>query len=268
MGIPLVAGRDFAATDADSGAAPVVIINQTAAATILHAANPVGRRIDFSGGKGPFVTIVGVVRDVHDASLREAPRAQVFLSTEQSPPSAASLAVHYSGDADAVIMSIRRIARSLDVTVPVFGIMTVDQVLDRASVADRFTMSLLSGFSALALLLAALGTYGVMAFGVTERTREIGVRMALGARGQDVSAMVLREGLVLLVVALPIALLGVWASTGVLRSLLYGVAATDPTTIVVAVAAAAAATLVACYVPARRAARVDPVAAIRGTDVL
>jgi len=214
------------------------------------------------------VTIIGVVKDVHDASLREAPHAQIFLSAEQSPPSAASLAVNYSGDVGPVIASIRHITRSIDPTVPTFGIMTVDQVLDNANLGDRFTTVLLAGFSTLALLLAALGTYGVMAFGVTERTREIGVRIALGARSQDVLTMVLREGLILLVVALPIALVGLWAVTGVLRTLLFGVEATDPETIVAAVVALSGATLVACYVPARRAARVDPVAAIRGSGAL
>ena len=268
MGTAFVAGRDFATTDADSGVAPVVIINETAARTILGSANPVGRRIDFSRGKGPFVTIVGVVKDVHDASLREPPHAQVFLSAEQSPPSVASLAVAYSGDVGPVIASVRQIARSIDRTVPLFGIMTVETVLDNANLGDRFTTVLLASFSTLALFLAALGTYGVMAFGVTERTREIGVRIALGARSYDVLTMVLREGLVLLVIALPIALVGLWATTGVLRTLLFGIEPTDPRTIVAAVATLSAATLVACYVPARRAARVDPVAAIRGSEVL
>jgi predicted permease len=268
MGIPFAAGRDFNVSDGDSTAIPAVIVNQTAAKTILGTSNPVGRRISLGAYGGPLITIVGVVGDVHDASLRATPRPQIFLAAEQTAPSVASVAVDYDGAAAPVVAAIRRIARSLDRTVPLFDVQTIDQVVDKASVEDRFTMLLLSGFSALALMLAALGTYGVMGFGVSERTREIGVRMALGARTQDVLAMILREGMILFGIAIPIALGGVWATTRTLRALLFGVGATDPTTVSLAMLTLAIATSVACYVPARRAARVDPTTAIRGVDAL
>jgi ABC-type antimicrobial peptide transport system permease subunit len=145
-----------------------------------------------------------------------------------------------------------------------FDVETIADVLDRASMADRFTTTLLSAFAFLALLLAAVGTYGVVAAGVAERRREIGVRMALGARAQDVLAMVLREGAWLFAMALPIAFAGVWATTHAISSLLFGVAPTDVPTVAVATLALATATGAACYVPARRAARVDPTTAIRG----
>jgi putative ABC transport system permease protein len=269
MGISVLAGREFALTDnVDSGATPVVIVNETAAKSILHSQNPVGRRVKLGSGTGPFLTVIGVVRDVHDASLREPPHPQVFASLQQSPQSTVSIVVHYDGPTAPLIRSVRRVVASLDKAVPMFDVQTIGQVLGKASVGDRFTMMLLSGFSFLALLLAALGTYGVMAYGVSERTREIGVRMALGARTQDVLRMILREGAVLFVVALPIALAGVWAVTRSLQNLLFGVTATDPATVALAIVALACATGVACYVPARRAAGLDPTTAIRGGDAL
>lgn len=269
MGISLLTGRDFAPTDnTDSTATPVVIVNQTAAASLFHTVNPVGRRITLGGAAGPFITVIGVVRDVHDPSLREPPRSQIFLSAQQTPQSTVNIVVRYDGTAGPVVTSVRRIVASLDKSVPMFDVQTVGEVLGKASVSDRFTMILLSGFSFLALLLAALGTYGVMAYGVSERTREIGVRMALGARTQDVLRMILREGAVLFAIALPIALAGVWAATRSLQSLLFGVEATDPGTVALAVIALGCATGIACYVPARRAAGVDPTTAIRGTDSL
>lgn len=263
MGIALVAGRSFENTDnLDSGATPVLVINETAARKIFHSSNPIGRHVTL-GGPGPLITVIGVVRDVHDASLREAPNAQVFMSTNQAAPSTTSLVVRYDGPVGPVVSEMRRIVASLDKSVPMFDVETIGDVFDRASMNDRFTMTLLSGFALLALVLAAIGTYGVMASGVSERTREIGVRIALGARSQDVAGMIAREGAILFAVALPIALTGVWATTRAIRSLLFGVAPTDPKTVALAAAALAVATAVACYVPARRAARMDPLTALR-----
>ncbi len=267
MGIPILAGRDFGPTDnTDSTARPVVIVNETAAKTILHSPNPVGRRVQLGGERSPFVTVIGVVRDVRGAALREPPRPQVFLSAQQSPQGGGNVVVQYEGALAPVVTETQRIIRGMDKSVPVFDVQTIEDVLDKASVSDRFTMVLLSGFSSLALLLATLGTYGVMAYGVSERTREIGVRMALGARTQDVLRMILREGALLFAIALPIALGGVWATTRALQSLLFGVEPTDPTTVLLSVLALAGATAVACYVPARRAAGVDPTTAIRAAD--
>ena len=155
---------------------------------------------------------------------------------------------------------------SLDPTLPMFGVQTIDEVMATANRGDRFTTLLLSAFSMLALLLAAVGTYGVIAFGVNERTREIGVRMALGAQSSGVLAMVLREGVFLLALALPVATLGIWAASRGLSGLLFGVSPVDPLTLVAAVGTLLVATLLACYLPARRAASVDPLIAIRGAD--
>jgi len=264
MGIPVLAGRDFASADnTDPTAQLVAIVNETAAKTILHSANAVGKRVGLGSNRRLF-TIVGVVRDVHDASLREPPRPQIFLSAQQSPNGGDNLVVFYDGAAASVVTEVRRIVRAIDKTVPLFDVQTIGDVLEKANVGDRFTMTVLSAFSLLALLLAALGTYSVMAYGVSERTREIGVRIALGARAEDVLAMVLREGALLFALALPVALAAVWAATRAMQSLLFGVEPNDPRTVALAVATLALATAVACYVPARRAAKVDPTTAIRG----
>jgi putative ABC transport system permease protein len=138
--------------------------------------------------------------------------------------------------------------------------------MQSANRADRFTTLMLSGFSFLALILAALGTYGVIAQSVAERTREIGVRLALGARGRDVLTMVLGEGLVLLAIALPFAVLGVMATSRAIEGLLFGVGGNDPTTVAVAALTLAAVTLIACCLPALRASRVDPTVAMRAAD--
>jgi putative ABC transport system permease protein len=267
MGIPILSGREFQSLDkSDSASLVVAVINHAASLRFFGTPNAVGKRMRLGGAQGPLITVVGVVGDISDISLREPPAPQVYLSSRQGLPSAGSIVVRYAGaGAGASIVSgVRRIVTSLDKTLPVFDVQSIEEVMAAASVGDRFTMTLLSAFALLALVLAALGTYGVIAYGVTERTREIGVRMALGARAAEVLAMILREGLVLFAVALPIALLGIWWTNRALTALLFGVTSFDPATIGSAVATLAAVTAAACYVPARRAARVDPTVALRG----
>ena len=267
MGIPLISGRVFSWTErSDSGATPVAILNRTAAATLFGDRNPIGSRIKLGGSSGTSFEIVGVVGDIHDASIRAEPRPQVYTSAQQTMPSGLSLVVRYRGNETAVVTSVREALASLDPTLPLFAVQTIDEVMAAANRSDRFTTLLLSAFSTLALLLAAVGTYGVIAYGVNERTREIGVRMALGAQQSGVLAMVLREGLVLVAVALPIAMVGVWFAARGLSGLLFGVSPADPPTVAAAISTLLGATLLACYIPARRAAGVDPLIAIRSAD--
>jgi putative ABC transport system permease protein len=266
MGIPLVTGRLFTWNErTDSGATPVAILNRSAALALFGDRNPIGARVTLGSG-GPLFDVVGVVGDIHDASLRETPRPQVYASAQQLMPSSLSLVVRYRGDAAPVLSGVRAAMSSLDPVQPLYAVQTIDEVMAAANRGDRFTTWLLSAFSTLALLLAAVGTYGVIAFGVNERTREIGVRMALGAQSAGVLAMVVREGLLLLAIALPVAMLGVWAAARGLRGLLFDVSPVDPLTLVAAFATLFGATLLACYLPARRAANVDPLIAIRGAD--
>ena len=267
VGIPLLAGRFFTRNErTDSGATPVAIINRTAALTIFNDSNPVGRRVRVGATAGPWFEVVGVVGDIHDGSLREAPRAQVYLSAEQTMPGGQAVVIRYEGGVGPLLTGVRAALRGIDATTPMYDVQTIDDVMAAANLSDRFTTLLLSAFSSLALLLAAVGTYGVIAHGVSERTREIGVRMALGAQRSGVLTMVLREGLVLLAIALPLAVVGVWAAAQSLRGLLFGVSPLDPATVLGAAGLLAAATLAACYIPARRASRVDPLIAMRGAD--
>lgn len=265
MGIPLLTGRDFAATDIlDSASQTAIILNRTAALKFFNTVDAIGKRLQLGTTRSPFITVIGVVADVRDASLQEEAHAQIFLSTRQALPSSVSLVIRYAGAPDGIVAGVRRIVASLDRALPVYDVQTGEQVLGKASVAERFIASLLAGFALLALVLAALGTYGVVAYSVAERTREIGVRMALGARASEVLAMVLREGALLFAIAVLIAAGVSWWATRALSGLLYGITATDPATLAAAVAAMALATGFACYLPARRASRVDPTIAIRG----
>jgi len=201
----------------------------------------------------------------HRCDVADAPAAYDLL-VARGAERPLGIVLRYDGAQEPIVLAMRRIVHSIDAAVPAFDAQTIDEVLEKARLSDRFTTVLLTGFSLLALLLAALGTYGVVAYGVAERTREIGVRIALGARTQDVLRMILREGFTMFVVAIPIALGGVWAAARTLQGLLFGVNATDPSTVALSVAVVAVEAGVTCYVPARRAAGVDPTTAIRESD--
>jgi putative ABC transport system permease protein len=267
MGIPLLNGRLFTWNErVDSGARPVVIINHEAARHLFGNANPIGRRIRLGGSTSPVFDVVGVVGDIHDGSLRDSPRAQVYTSASQTAAGGLTVVIRYDGRESTIVDDLRSVVRSIDPRMPISNIQTIDDVMSASNVNDRFTTILLSAFSTLALLLAGIGTYGVVAYGVSERRHEIGIRLALGAERGSVLGMVLREGLVLLALAFPFAVLGVWAAARSLRGLLFGVSALDPATMGLAAATLVSATLLACYLPARRAANVDPLIAIRGAD--
>jgi predicted permease len=268
MGIPVIAGRAFTTSErTDSGSTPVAIVNRAASRLLFGDQPAVGRRVSLGGqANGPFFEVVGVVGDIHDASLRDQPRPQIYTSAQQTMPGTLSYVARVEGATVPALTGLREAVKALDPRLPIYDVQTIDDVMTGASLSDRFTTTLLAGFSMLALLLAALGTYGVIAQSVSERTREIGLRIALGAQSAGVLRMVLREGLVLLGVALPLALAGIWVASNTLRSLLFGVTPADPITVSVALLTLAGATLVACYLPARRAARVDPMVAMRVAD--
>jgi putative ABC transport system permease protein len=266
MGVPLRAGRDFMASDnADSGAVLPVIINETVARKHFSGRSPLGVRVQLgpTPPTGPWYTIVGVVGDVRDELLRVDPPPQVFISSLQSSASTLSLVLRTNGDIAPVVAAARALVKERDPALPVYDVGTTRENLDAASTGERFSTWLLGGFSALALLLAAVGVYGVMAYSVAERTREIGVRMAFGAREQDILRGVLGEVARTSGIALLLGLFAAIATSRVLGSLLYGVSPRDPAAFIAAAIVALGMALVAGIVPAWRAARLDPMEALR-----
>jgi len=268
MRIPLLRGRTFGASDA-SRPTDDVIVSHAFAERYWHGASPIGKRIRPFGGK--WHTIVGEVGDAHYDALDKPANDIVYFpivtADKGTPntPSALSLIVRTDAGESAAISAIRRIVHSLDPGLPTYNEKPLRQLVRGASARAQALVVLLAIASALALTLGAVGLYGVMAYGVSVRRREIGVRMALGARPSDVSRMVTRDGLRLAIAGVAIGLVGALAGSRLLRGLLYDVSATDPLTLVVTVAVLLGVAFVASWVPARRAAAVDPAGVMRSS---
>jgi len=263
LGIRLVRGRGFTAQDA-AGAQPVAVISEKMARTFWGDEDPVGRL--FHRGRND-VTVVGIAADVkHDGLDDRSARLQMYSPSLQSPRSSSFLVVRAKADPAALVRSVRNAVLAVDRNLPVYNVATLRERLD-ASVADRrFNLTLLALFSLLALALAGVGLYGVLAYAVTERTHEIGIRMALGAERQGVLTLILRQGLTLaaigIAVGLPVSIL-----TGrALQSSLFGITAADPATLVLIPLTLLAVALLASWLPARRATRVDPMVALALRD--
>ncbi|HEX8161824.1 MAG TPA: ABC transporter permease [Pyrinomonadaceae bacterium] len=265
MGVPLRRGRSF--DDRDRKDAPqVVIVNDTFARTFFAGDEPLGKRLVFGGGLagGTPREIVGVVGDVRHAGL-EAPATPEFYMpfTQVITTRLTVVARAASGDTSGVATALRGVIRQTDKDSPVYNVRTMEQLLSASVAKRRFNMILLGGFASVALLLAALGIYGVISYTVTQRTHEIGVRVALGAQPRDVVRMILSQGMRLTLAGVCLGLLGAFALTRVMSGLLYGVSATDPLTFGGVALLLAAVAFVSCIVPARRATKVDPMIALR-----
>jgi len=260
MRIPLTRGRDF--TDRDNLAAPpVAVINDTFARTIWPGDDPIGKRVTVPDFKEPL-TVIGVVGDVKHRTLTEPAQPQIYLAHYQSPLIFSSLVARTAVAPLTLTRDIRRAIWSVDNEQPVWSISALDAIVESSHGSAQFLAALLSIFAGVALVLAAVGVYGVMSYAVTERTHEIGIRMALGASTDRVMRDVVGRGLRLTAIALAA---GVPAAVGVARlarGVLFGVGPADPATLAGAGALLAAVSLAACYLPARRAARVDPVVAL------
>jgi predicted permease len=261
----LVEGRLFDERDG-SGTQLVALINQSMARSFWPGENPVGRRFKKGrfGEDVPWITIVGIVGDVHQAGPAQPSRAEMYLPYQQQeffPPD--YLAVRTSGDPLLVAESVRQQVWSVDKQQAVADVMPLEQLVGENLAPKRMQASLLGGFAGLALLLASLGIYAVLSFAVTQRTQEIGVRVALGARSRDVLRMVLSQGLKLFLIGAGVGLAAALALSRTLGHLLYGVSANDPLSFVGVTFVLGAVTLLACYIPARRAMRVDPLVALR-----
>ncbi|HWQ31520.1 MAG TPA: ABC transporter permease [Blastocatellia bacterium] len=261
MGIELIAGRFFGAQDRE-GAQPVAIINQALAQKYLASENPVGKRFRFDPD-GPWFTIIGVTRDVRQSGLTQTARPEIVLPFAQAPVPGLSLVVRTAGEPAALTDTIRRAVLAIDPNQPVYNVQTMQTVIDDSISSQRLNMVLLAIFAAVALGLAVTGIYSVMSYLVTQHTRDIGIRMALGARPADVLRLVVGQGMTLTAGGMVIGVAGAFALTRLMASLLFGVTATDALTFIGVPLLLFVTALLACYVPARRATRVDPVIALR-----
>jgi predicted permease len=260
MGIPLLAGRDFAQSDT-AKASGVAIVNETLAQQFWPGENPIGKRVH-SGNTG-LLEVVGVAKNGKYQSLGEIPALIIYYPISQVYATNAALVVHTDIDAASVISSVRSVVHKLDPNLPVYDAKTLNEHMRLALFPLHVGAVAVGSFGLLAMILAAVGIYGVMASSVTQRTQEIGVRMALGARAFDVWKMVLQQGVIITAIGIVCGLLCAIGVSKVVASLLNGVSATDPLSFLFSSLLLAAVALIACFIPARRATKVDPVIAIK-----
>jgi putative ABC transport system permease protein len=264
LGVRLLAGRFFDARDEVRGPArsPVIVVNETAARAFWNAADPIGKTVIVNDKE--TLEVVGVIADVRGSTLERDPGPMLYqVSTRSRNFLAGSMIIRVEGDAEALVPAIRGIVRSIDREQPFAGITTLQSKLDRAMAPRVFVLRLIGLFSALGLLLAVIGVYGVLAEFVGQRIPEFGVRMAVGATAADVLRLVLGHGTRLVAVGLLLGLAGAFVVRDVMSTLVYGVETLDPIAYATAAAALVAGTIAACTLPARRAARLDPVIALR-----
>ncbi|HEX8089384.1 MAG TPA: ABC transporter permease [Blastocatellia bacterium] len=263
MRVPLEKGRLF--TEQDRREAPkVIVISKMMADRIWPNEDPIGKRITFSDpSAGRWLSVVGVVGDVKHSTLDTEPRPQVYRPYPQNTWGTMHLVVRTASDPMTLTTAVRNEVWAVDRDQPVYSIQTMEQLLDESIFQRRFNMLLLGVFAVVALILAAVGIYSVMAYSVIQRTHEIGIRMALGAEQKDILKIVISQGMTLVLVGLAIGLVAAFVITRVMSSLLFGVSATDPITFVILSLLLAAIALFANYIPARKATKVSPIVALR-----
>ncbi len=266
MNIPILQGRNFNSRDVEN-APLVMIVNEALAKRDFPNDTAVGKRINLgnndANGQPVWFEIVGVAANVRSIDLRDEPIPEFFLSGLQDSFANMSLVVRTSVEPASVAASVRRAAAEVDKAAAVSDVKTMERRVYQAVMQPRFNVVLLGLFSGIALLLSAAGIYGVTAYSVTQRTHEFGIRMALGAQAGDVLRMIIRQGMLLISIGLAVGLLAAFALTRLLKTLLFGVSVTDPLTFVVITVLLSVVALLACYIPARRATKVDPLVALR-----
>jgi predicted permease len=264
VGVRLLKGRRFSAQD-DQRSPLVAIINEALARRYWPDEDPLGRRFRFGSGDPdkPLIEIVGVVSDTKAANLFAPSRMYVYLPMEQYYQSQAVLHLRTGGQPERLVPAMRREIAALDHSLPVYGIKTLTRYRDDALTSQRMAAYLISGFGVLAMALAAIGLYGRMSFDVERRAREIGIRMALGAQPRDTVRLIVRQGMTLALIGMAAGLVVAFATTRLIKGLLFGVSATDPLTLVTVAALLTAAAGLACYIPTRRATKADPIKSLR-----
>ena len=264
MGIPLLAGRALNPRD-DERAPKVIVVNQAFAKRFFPNENVVGKRLGFNANSSTEIEIVGVAGDTKYTSLRDEIKPNIYMPWSQHLRFAGQMAfaVRATGEPGALVAALREAVRSVDSNLPLTRIKTQVEQADQTLRMERLFARLLTFFGLLALLLAGIGLYGVMAYSVAQRTQEIGIRLALGAQGWDVLRLVIGQGMILALIGVAIGIGGAIGLTRLMKTLLYGVSATDPLTFVVIALVLTTVALLACWIPARRAAKVDPMIALR-----
>ena len=260
MRIPLLSGRIASVRNPDE-----VNINQTAVQRFFPVENPIGRRVKFgpNASQQSWKTVVGIVGDVHHLGLEISPRPEAYRPYIANPLGSPVFAVRSTGDLDTLTGAIRARLRALDPQLPMFNVYPMEQLLDRSLESRRFSVLLLSLFAGIALLLAAIGLYGLLSYAVGMRTHEIGIRVALGAESSALVRMVVAQGLRLAAAGLAIGLGAAIAIGPLFANLVFGVSSRDPIALLGGGAILFTIALAACWIPARRAAKLDPVAALR-----
>ena len=261
LGIPLVQGREFT-TDDRTGRPGVVVVNEELAQRYFPGQSVVGKRLR-TDSEGPYLQIVGVVRTAKYRDLRETPLPFIYIPLAQEMQPNMTLLVSTVGDPAPMVPAMRKELQEVDKNVPVYAVKTMTEQIEAALSADRMTAVLLGIFGAAALLLATVGLYGVMSYSVAQRTHEIGIRMALGAQTLDVLRLVVKNGMTLSLIGLAIGLAAAFAFTRIMASFLFEVTPTDAMTYAIVSVGLLGVALLACYIPARRATKVDPLVALR-----
>jgi putative ABC transport system permease protein len=266
MGISIVEGRGFEASD-DGGGLPVALVNESLARRFYPGESAIGRRVRVDP-RIPFMEIVGVVADVKQAGLDEPVGTELYFHYPQAAqfggaPQSMNFVVATEGDPSELASTVREDVWAIDGTLPVSGLQPMTDVLGDAMARARFLTTLLAVFAGLALVLAAVGTYGVMSYAVSQRGRELGIRMAMGAQAGSVQRLVLREGLGVAAIGLLVGVGGAWVMTGILESMLFNIDARDPMSFAVGPLVLTLVAVAACWIPARRATRLDPVTVLK-----
>jgi predicted permease len=264
MGIPLLLGRDIEWSDR-TGAPRVAAVNEAFARQFFRGGNPLGRRVSTNreNPSADAIAIVGMAGDAKYSGIRQTAPPTMYIPFRQNPQHSMTFVVRAQREPEGLLAALRETVESIDPNLPLFNVRTQTEQLSQAMQQERLFANLLVAFGALALFLACLGLYGTLAYAVTARIPEIGLRMALGAQRRDVAAMIVKGSLVPVGIGVVLGLAGAVASTRMIESMLFGIAPNDPLTLAAAAVVLLASAAVAAWLPARRAARVDPMTALR-----